>query len=219
MPYDLAIFDCDGVLVDSEPIANRILTEELDALGLDVDLAWVCREFIGLSMSSVVERVERRLGRPVPEGFLDEVQARTFAALEAELRPVPGVVEVLDGLALPVCVASSGEPTKMRLTLGVTGLLPRFDGRLFSATQVRHGKPAPDLFLLAARTMEVEPSRCVVIEDSLPGVRAARRAGMTVLGFAARGQHRELAGAGATVFFEMRELPRLLAGPDPAPPQ
>ena len=129
------IFDCDGVLVDSEPVANRVFTESLQAAGLEIGHDEVCRTFIGLSMARCVEIVEERLGRPVPEGFVDRLQARTYEAFRAGLRPVEGVERALERIDLPVCVASSGEHEKMRLTLGLTGLLARFEGRLFSATE------------------------------------------------------------------------------------
>jgi HAD superfamily hydrolase (TIGR01509 family) len=210
--WDLVIFDCDGVLVDSEPVANRIFTESLQALGLKIDYEEVCRTFIGLSMARCLEIVERRLGRPVPRGFVDRLQTRTYEAFRAELRPVKGVARALERIDLPVCVASSGEQEKMRLTLGLTGLLDRFEGRLYSATEVERGKPHPDLFLHAARSLGADPVRCVVVEDSEPGVVAARAARMKALGYAARTDGRRLAAAGATVFHAMAELPEMLTG-------
>lgn len=214
MRFALVIFDCDGVLVDSEPVANRIFTEALNDLGLPIGYDEVCREFVGLTMASCMEIVEHRMGRPVPEDFVERLQERTFAAFRRELRAVPGVREALDRIDLPVCVASSGEPEKMRLTLGLTGLLDRFDGRLFSATEVPRGKPHPDLFLHAAAQMGVLPERCAVVEDSFHGVRAARAAAMTVFAYAPAGGREDLARAGARVFNDMRELPALVAGQD-----
>ena len=162
-------------------------------------------------MARCVEIVEERLGRPVPEGFVERLQARTYEAFRAGLRPVRGVAQALERIDLPVCVASSGEHEKMRLTLGLTGLLDRFEGRLFSATEVERGKPHPDLFLLAARSLGARPPRCVVVEDSAPGVLAARAAGMTALGYAGGTDGKPLAAAGARVFHGMAELPDLLA--------
>lgn len=210
MSLDLVIFDCDGVLVDSEPVANRILSEALGEVGLAVTCEECARATTGLAMASVVEWAQARLGRRLPPGFLDRVQARTFAALREGIEPVPGVVEALAGIAVPVCVASSGEPEKIRLTLGLTGLLPRFEGRIFSATEVARGKPYPDLFLHAARTLGARPPSCVVVEDSLPGVRAAAAAGMRVLAYANAADGIALAAAGARVFDDMATLPRLL---------
>ena len=210
MGYGLVIFDCDGVLVDSEPMSNRIFSAALREIGLEMSYEQVCREFIGLSTTRCIEIVQKRLGRPVPEGFVDELQARTFSAMRKELRPVRGVVEALERIRLPVCVASSGEPEKMHLTLGVTGLGARFEGRMFSASEVARGKPFPDLFLHAARQMGVESQVCAVVEDSLPGVRAARAAGMSAFGYAERSDARALDAAGAVVFDDMKELPGLL---------
>ena len=215
--WDLVIFDCDGVLVDSEPISNRVFTEMLVAIGLDTTPEQAMHDFVGRSMASCLAIVAERLGRPVPDDFERTMQARTFAEFRASLGAVPNVITVLDALdaaGVRTCVASSGSHEKMRTTLGITGLLPRFDGRLFSATEVARGKPHPDLFLHAARAMGAEPSRCAVIEDSPVGVRAGVAAGMTVFGFAARGQHEALAEAGAVVFDDMTRLPDLLAVQD-----
>jgi HAD superfamily hydrolase (TIGR01509 family) len=209
--WELVIFDCDGVLVDSEPVANRVFAEELRALGLKIDYDEVCRIFVGLSMARCVEIVEERLGRPVPGGFVERLQTRTYEAFRAGLRPVEGVMAALERIDLPVCVASSGEHEKMRLTLGLTGLLGRFEGRLFSATEVERGKPHPDLFLHAARSLGARPCRCIVVEDSAPGVLAARAAGMTVLGYAGADRGKRLIAAGARVFDDMEKLPGLLA--------
>jgi HAD superfamily hydrolase (TIGR01509 family) len=212
-PWDLVIFDCDGVLVDSEPISNRIFTDMLNGIGLRATQEETMRDFVGRSMSACMAIVAERLGRPAPEDFVPTMQARTFAAFREGLHAVAHVEDALDALdaaGVPTCVASSGEHEKMRTTLGITGLLPRFDGRLFSATEVPRGKPAPDLFLHAASRMGAEPSRCAVIEDSPVGVRAAVAAGMRALGYAARGQHAQLREAGATAFDDMRELAGLL---------
>lgn len=204
------IFDCDGVLVDSEPIANRLFAEALAEIGWPLSLGEVSRRFTGLTMTHCLELVEGHLGRPVPADFLDRLQARTFAAFRAGLQPVPGVASAIRRIGLPDCVASSGEIEKMRLTLGITGLLPHFEGRLFSADQVPRGKPHPDLFLYAAACMGAEPAVCVVVEDSLPGVQAAVAAGMRVLGFAHDGPGTDLNTAGATTFSDMAALPGLI---------
>jgi HAD superfamily hydrolase (TIGR01509 family) len=204
--YKLLIFDCDGVLVDSEPLSNRIFTSALNRIGLPMTYDEVCREFIGLSMASCVESIEQRLGRRLPDGFVDDLQVQTFAALKSELKPMPGIVSLLDRLEIPCCVATSGEPEKVELTLGVTGLLERFRGRIFSSHQVERGKPAPDLFLYAAKALATRPEDCAVIEDSLPGVQAARAAGMTVFGFAPEANGADLASAGARVFTQMDQL-------------
>jgi len=210
-PVELVIFDCDGVLVDSEPLANRIFADELAQIGLDLGEARTRHEFTGLTMDRCVEIIEQRLGHAVPDRFVERLQERTFEAFRRELRSVPGIEQALldlDGVA--VCVASSGEHEKMRLTLGLTGLLPRFDGKMFSATDVGRGKPHPDLFLHAAREMEVVPERCAVVEDSIPGVRAGVAAGMSVFAYAKDGAEEGLSGDGVTVFCDMSELSGLI---------
>jgi HAD superfamily hydrolase (TIGR01509 family) len=207
----LVIFDCDGVLVDSEPIANRVFARALAELGLHLSDAEMFDHFIGRSMSYCLDLVERLLGRPAPENFLADLQARTFAEFAIELRPMPYIEAALDEITVPCCVASSGDHVKMRTTLGITGLLPRFEGRLFSVTQVAHAKPAPDVYLYAAEQMGVEPAACVVVEDTPPGVQAGAAAGMTVLGYCAHTPATKLRAAGAHVTFDdMRLLPQLL---------
>jgi HAD superfamily hydrolase (TIGR01509 family) len=218
--WELVIFDCDGVLVDSEPIANRVFSRMLGELGLPMDYDETVRTFVGRSAATCVQMVESRLGRPVPEGWVDAWRQRTFDAFSEELRPVEGVAEALDRIGAPFCVASSGEPAKMRFTLGMTGLLPRFEGRMFSAVEVPRGKPAPDLFLHAAGRMGAAPERCAVIEDSAVGVEAGAAAGMTVFGYAAMTAPDALRAAGAAhVFTRMDALPELLAraGGSPRP--
>jgi phosphoglycolate phosphatase len=204
--WELIIFDCDGVLVDSEPIANRILTRMLNELGLPISYEETLHSFVGRSMSSCVQIIEGRLGRSVPADFVRTYNARSFAAFEEELQPIPGVVEILQRI-------------QMRATLGVTGLLPRFEGRMFSATEVGRGKPDPALFLHAARQMSAAPRTCAVIEDTVVGVQAGLAAGMTVFGFARAEDPEALAGAGARVFADMSDLADLLEaqGPSPAP--
>jgi HAD superfamily hydrolase (TIGR01509 family) len=207
---ELVIFDCDGVLVDSEPAAAAVLAEALREEGLAMTDEEVRRAFLGLTFPRTIEIVEERLGRPLGAGFAGRVQARTFEAFRRGLAPMPGVEEALDRLDVPYCVASSGEPEKMRLTLGLTGLLDRFDGRMFSASEVEHGKPEPDLFLHAARRLRASPARTVVVEDSVAGVTAARRAQMRVYGYAAAGDGAALEAAGATLLADLRQLPRLI---------
>lgn len=210
---DLVIFDCDGVLVDSEPPANRVLARAIRELGWEMTVDEVTRRFKGLSLADCVRIVEERLGAPVPADFLSRLNERTYAAFREELRAVPGVERVVASLRVPRCVASSGSHEKMRLTLGLTGLLPYFDDHLFSATEVARGKPAPDLFLHAARAMGAPPNACVVVEDSLPGVQGAVAAGMRVLGFAREEEPSRLEAAGAVAFRDMNELLPLIGAP------
>jgi HAD superfamily hydrolase (TIGR01509 family) len=219
MPPALVIFDCDGVLVDSEPLAAGALKEALDRLGLPFSRTEVDEKFRGKSLSDIVEQIERSLGRAVPDHFLAELDESTFAAFRRALEPVPGVYSTIERIVerdLPICVASSGSVEKMRLTLGLTNLLSFFEDHLYSANQVSRGKPAPDLFLHAAAEMGADIVRAAVIEDSLPGVTAGVSAGARVLAYVApnhpdpirhRGAVTEL---GATAFSHMEELPALL---------
>jgi len=212
----LVIFDCDGVLVDTEPLSNRCFSEALNREGLPWDVAETMRRLMGRSMKSCIEIVEAELGRKVPADFVDRLQARTFACFREEgVRAVAGVVAAIDALEAAgarTCVASSGDHGKMRITLGSAGLWQRFEGRIFSSTEVARGKPAPDLFLFAAKRMGAAPEASVVIEDSVAGAQAARSAGMRAYGYVGA-PHTDRAGlleAGATVFEDMRDLPALL---------
>ncbi|MBA2409304.1 MAG: HAD family hydrolase [Gammaproteobacteria bacterium] len=210
MKWQLIIFDCDGVLVDSEVIQNRVFAHMLGQAGLAISFEEVVRQFVGLKMSQCLEIVEQRLGRALPVDFEARLQDQTFAAFERELKPVRGITQALDSIDAAVCVASNGSQEKMRKTLELTGLLSHFEGRMFSATQVARPKPHPDLYLHAARKLGADPVTCAVIEDSRTGVQAAVAAQMTVFGYAAAGQGQALAAAGARVFDDMRELPDLL---------
>ncbi len=213
----LVIFDCDGVLVDSEPISNRILARELTAIGLPTSPEDSVRDFMGRSWASCTAIVEERLGRELPPEFAADYHAALYAAFERELEPVAGIEAALDAIEQTSCVASSGAHDRIRRALAATGLLERFDGRNFSATDVEHGKPAPDLFLHAAARMGFEPECCVVVEDSPAGVQAGRAAGMTVLGYAGYTDAALLAAEGARTFSAMAELPALVTGCAPTP--
>ena len=207
---DLVIMDCDGVLVDSEPIANRILCELLAECGLHMSIDDTIRTFMGRSMPACIAIAEERLGHTLPPDFAERHREKCREAFAAELRPVPGVVEALDAIALPVCVASSSGHARLRDTLSAVGLLSRFEGRIFSADDVANGKPAPDVFLYAAERMRARPGRCVVVEDTVIGVQAGVAAGMTVFGYAALTPASALQRAGAIPFTRMSELPMLL---------
>jgi HAD superfamily hydrolase (TIGR01509 family) len=208
---DLLILDCDGVVVDSEPITIRVLADMLHELGVIADADTVGQEFTGLGFGPLLQRVRQMLGGPLPADFEVNYRERTFAALERDLRPVEGIEAMLDRLRVTYCMASNGPHAKMRKTLGITALLPRFAGRMFSADDVAQGKPAPDLFLLAARHFAADPSRCVVVEDIAIGIAAARAAGMRALGYAALPRSDLLLAAGAhATFTEMSSLPALL---------
>ena len=207
--FDLVIFDCDGVLVDSERLAVRTEAEILASLGWPLTEAEIVERFVGRSAAHMQQEIEQQLGRSVAWDV--EFEPRYREVFERELVPVPGIVEALSEIAAPVCVASSGSHDKMRFTLGKTGLFDRFDGRIFSVDQVEHGKPAPDIFLFAAAQMGATPARCAVVEDSVSGVTAALSAKMTAFAFAGGVTSTEaLSIEGAVVFEEMRELPAVL---------
>jgi len=212
-PFQLVIFDCDGVLVDSERIAVRVEAEFLAELGWPLTEAEIVERFMGRTAEYMDEAIEARLGSRLPGDWKDQFQRRYREAYAADLRPVDGIVEVLDQLTVPTCVASSGSHDKLRLTLGHTGLYGRFEGRIFSGYEVANGKPAPDLFLHAASRMGVDPAGCAVVEDSRWGVEAARAAGMRAFGYAGGLTPPDsLEGHGTVVFEDMRDLPALLAG-------
>jgi len=207
---DLVIFDCDGVLVDSERLAVRVESALLAELGWAISEAEVLDQFVGRSDAYMRDAIERGLGRAVPD-WQEQYERRLHAAFRAELVPVAGVATALDQLTVPYCVASSGTHEKMRLTLGLTGLLERFDGRMFSTTEVLNAKPAPDLFLHAASRMSAHPDHCVVVEDSKSGIAAARAAGMRSFGYAGGLTPAAwLEGPGTVVFDDMADLISLI---------
>ncbi|MFH8633228.1 HAD family hydrolase [Streptomyces lydicus] len=215
MRYDLVIFDNDGVLVDSEPLSNTVLAGYLTELGHPTSYEESIRDYMGSAMHRIHELVMERTGQRLPEDFDDVFHSRVFAAFERELKPVPGAREVLQKLAadgVPYCVGSSGSHERIQVGHRATGLDRWFPaGRVFSSQDVGRGKPAPDLFLYAAREMGVAPERCVVVEDSPLGVQAAVAAGMDVYGFTAMTSAEKLTAAGATALFaEMAELLELL---------
>lgn len=210
--FDLIIFDCDGVLVDSERITNQVFAEMLNELGIPVTLDDMFEQFVGNSMEQCLKKISTMLGREPPSDFVTAYRFRTKAALESKLLPIPGIEDALNSIKTPYCVASSGDHEKMRTTLGITGLWPRFEGKLFSVTEVAKPKPAPDVFLYAAGKYGVPAERCAVIEDTPTGVSAGLAAGMTVFGFAALTPEHRLTSAGAHhIFTHMSELPSLLS--------
>jgi HAD superfamily hydrolase (TIGR01509 family) len=211
-PFELVIFDCDGVLVDSERLSVRVEAEYLAELGWPLTEAEIVERFMGQSDEYMDEAIEAQLGSRLPGDWKDQFQRRYREAFAAQLVPVDGVVEALDQITAATCVASSGSHDKLRFTLSYTGLYERFEGRIFSGYEVANNKPAPDLFLHAAARMGAEPARCAVIEDTLYGVMAARAAGMRIFGYAGGLSAPErLEGEATVVFHDMRDLPRLLA--------
>ncbi len=210
MVPELIIFDCDGVLVDTEPIANRVLAEMLTAEGYPIDAETCMARFMGRPSAEMKREVEAELGRRLPEDFVERENCAIVEAFLAAPRVPPGLREALGVLPGRRCVASSSLPPYLRAVLGATGLLGEFE-RVFSAAEVQRGKPAPDLFLHAAATLGVAPEHCLVIEDAPAGVSAAVAAGMAVLGYAAATSAQALEELGATTFTSMGELPAIVA--------
>ena len=211
MPPKLIIFDCDGVLVDSEPLANQIFIDMVAYYGVHLDPDWLFAHFVGRALVDNIRHIRDDFGVTLPEDFAERYRAATRKQLAEQVQPVAGIETLLDSLTVPYCVASSGRHDKIRTTLGATGLLPRFSDRMFSAFDVAAPKPAPDVFLLAARTMQVAPEHCLVIEDSPSGVRAGVAAGMTVYGHAAHLPAQTLLDCGAArTFAHMGQLQEYL---------
>jgi len=216
-PHDLLIFDCDGVLIDSETIVCRVEVQALAEIGYRIDLERFVERFLGKAARDGRAMIEAELGRKLPAGFEAETARRVAEAFARELKPVAGVDTALAAVAGRKCVASSSLPDRLAHTLGLTGLAKWFGDAVFSVSMVARGKPAPDLFLHAAAAMGADPVRCLVIEDSAPGIAAAKAAGMTAFGFIGAshcrpGHDARLAAAGADlVFADMRELPQLIA--------
>ena len=181
--FELVIFDCDGVLIDSEVISTRTLLDTLATHGLDVDLGYIRKTYLGRSMTVVKTDYRRRMGCELSAAFEAEFLGRLFAAYRRDLAAIEGVHELLTNLTVPYCMATSSSLDRAMFSLEVTGLLPFFAGRIFCASMVEIGKPAPDLFLFAARALGTDPARCLVIEDSEVGLAAARRAGMAAWRF------------------------------------
>ncbi len=216
MNLDLVIFDCDGVLVDSEVISCRAHAQTLTRHGYASTEEQVLHRFLGVSDREARLTIEREIGRSLPHDFEAQVKEATLKFYAGDLKAISGVAAAIAAIDVPKCVASSGTPEKIRHGLECVGLFEQLSPHIFSATQVSRGKPAPDLFLFAAKGMRAAPARCLVIEDSVPGVTGAVAAGMTVLGFHG-GSHcgpghgdRLLAAGAAARFDNMRELPELV---------
>jgi HAD superfamily hydrolase (TIGR01509 family) len=212
-PFDLIIFDCDGVLVDSERVANEVFARVLDEVcGLKFTLDDMFDTFVGHSRTQCLQKIEDMIGEPPPPELDLRYQRDINDALERTVQPIDGIEAVLESLSLPYCVASSGSHDKMNMTLGKTELMHFFDGNIFSTSEVERGKPHPDIYLHAARSMGIDdPARCVVVEDSPIGVTGAVAAGMQVFGFAELMPAERLHQAGAhRVFERMPDLPSLI---------
>ncbi|MCH2516995.1 MAG: HAD family phosphatase [Dehalococcoidia bacterium] len=211
--FDLVIFDCDGVLVDTETINNEVISQLLNEAGLEMSPEEVARRTTGLAYSEMWEMFEDEVPGSLPVDIEEQQLTLESERFRKELLPIPGVVETvrcLGAAGIPMCVASNGTREKMVVTLEVTGLAGYFGDKFYGVNQVVHGKPAPDIYLLAAQKMGVPPSRCVVIEDSYPGAQAGLAAGMTVLGYCPDKDIWGLEGLGIQTFSDMNVLPELL---------
>jgi len=206
MNYKCIIFDCDGVLVDSEEISNNVLIDMANGVGVTIEKAYALENFAGKSLKSSFEHIEQLIQKKLPEHFEKEYRERTFQAFKTELQPIEGIHEVLNALTVPYCVASSGPLEKIRLNLTTTHLIEHFEGKMYSSYEIGSWKPNPEIFVHAAKQMGFAPHECVVVEDSLAGVIAARRGGFDVFGFANEGNQEAFEAEGAEVFFEMGEL-------------
>lgn len=178
---ELIIFDCDGVLIDSEIISAATMIELLKPLGIDVDFAHIQQYFLGRSFPTVAQIISEQFHATLPENFEEQYRNQLLEAFESQLQPSAGIIKTLEQITVPICVATSSSPQRARRSLEITDLLRFFDGDIFTASQVTHGKPAPDLFLFVAKQFDVSPKDCLVVEDSVPGLEAAEAAGMKAL--------------------------------------
>ncbi|MBO93205.1 MAG: HAD family hydrolase [Nisaea sp.] len=210
MKWDLIIFDCDGVLVDSEAIGNKFIAEALTELGIQTSADEALAEFLGGKLTQIKLAVERRLDRNLPDDWVDKIYEKQFAEFRKSLKPINGIEAVLQELeknAVLMCVGSNGPVNKMDVSLSVTGLASYFNGRIFSADHVGVPKPAPDLYLYCAKQLNCLPQRCLVVEDSPRGATAGVSAGMTVFGYAGTGNNNDLQKAGCSkVSSEINDL-------------
>ncbi len=204
--YKCVIFDCDGVLVDSETISNAVFVDMANELGANIDLKYALKYFKGSFFQECVDHVSKLIDSEIPQSFEKEYRQRSFDAFKANIKPIEGVLEVLQNIELPFCVASSGPENKIKLNLELTGLLPYFGDNIFSAYAIQKWKPDPGVFLLAAETMGYKPNACVVIEDSLSGIKAAVNGGFDVFGFTAHDINNELEALATKTFDNMSDL-------------
>ncbi|MBJ6368762.1 HAD family hydrolase [Snuella sedimenti] len=210
MKYKCIIFDCDGVLVDSEEISNEVLIEMMDAIGVKMEMEYAMENFTGKSLNSILKFIESLIDKKVPSHFEKEFRERTFKRFKTDLKPIKGIHTLLEKISVPYCVASSGPTEKIKLNLATTGLIGKFENRIFSSYEIGSWKPSPEIFEYAASEMGFKPSECAVIEDSIYGVIAAKRGGFDVFGLANGKKQYEFENEGATVFFEMEKLIDLL---------
>ena len=204
--YKCIIFDCDGVLVDSEPIAHQVLVELANSYGANITYEYAHEKFAGTFLSFVIYHIEELIGKKVPENFEQEYRRISFERFAESIQPIQGIPEFLEKIDVPICIASNGPLNKMQLNLKTTNLLEYFQGNLFSAYDIKKWKPNPKLFLHAAKKMNFTPSNCLIIEDSLSGVKAAVSGGFDVFALGNKKNKNELESAGAKVFFSIQEM-------------
>ena len=208
--YKCVIFDCDGVLVDSEPLGNQVMVDMANELGAHINLDYAYNHFKGNSLKNCVSQIADLLNAGMPSNFESEYRRRSFEKFKKEIQPVEGSLDLIKNLKIPFCVASSGPENKIRLNLELTGLLPYFESNIFSCYTIQKWKPNPAVFLWAAESMGFQPSECLVIEDSLIGVNAALEGGFDVFGFTAHDYQNELEGKATRTFDGMLKLQELL---------
>ncbi len=210
MKYKCIIFDCDGILVDSEAISSKVFIEMAKSLGVNINLEFAIENFSGVSIKTTLEYIANKAGKELPENFEKEFRRRTFELFKTDLKPVKGVAELLNRINVPYCVASSGPLEKLQLSLTTTNLIQKFENRIYSSYDIGSWKPNPEIFLYAAKEMGYEPDECAVIEDSLAGVKAAKAGGFDVFAFANERNKNTMKELEAIVFFDMKELYQLL---------
>lgn len=210
MKYKCIIFDCDGVLVDSEKISSKVLVDMANSLGAKIDMEYAELNFTGKSLESVFLHIENLTNKKLPENHELDYRDQTFETFKSELQPIKGIHKLLNEISVPYCVASNGPVDKILLNLSITKLLDKFENRIFSAYQIKRWKPDPELFLHAANQLGFAPTECAIIEDSMAGIIAARKGGFDVFGFANKHNSKDFEKAGAHVFFEMENLIELL---------
>lgn len=209
--YKCVIFDCDGVLVDSESIGNRVLVEMANELGANIDLDYAYKNFKDHKMQFCADQIEALIPNHLPKDFIASYRERSFDAFKSDIKPVEGVTELVQSLKIPYAVASSGPENKIKLNLELTGLLPYFKDKIFSCYAIQKWKPSPAVFIWAAETLGFKPSECIVIEDSLTGVMAAKNGGFDVFGYTAHDYNNELEENSTLVFDDMKKLIALLS--------
>ncbi|MEN9562829.1 MAG: hypothetical protein RIR73_1073 [Chloroflexota bacterium] len=209
--FELVIFDCDGVLVDSEPLANQVFVEMIREHGFDIDETTYLQKFSGITLPDRIKTTAQELNWVPPQGFQQTFTERLAVLTREKLQPVQGIHELLKSLPVPVCVASNGSREEVNLRLELSGLTTFFGNAIFSGLEVSNPKPAPDVYLAAARSFRIPPAHCLVIEDSIPGVTAAVQAGMRVYGHAAFTPAKQLKDTGAIPFNNMFELKEIFA--------